>query len=151
MGSFKFLCTLALLFLISGFICTNAKTDPESKTVERISWNDLTNVEWVREDGYYKAKFTERQKELDGKEVIVEGFMFPLEYTRKHRSFLVSASPMGSCFFCGPGEAESMIYVKSAEDVEHTNQTLKVKGVFSLVTDPSQGILYEMDNARTVD
>lgn len=151
MNTRKFLYLLTFIILASGSICVNAESEPDSDSDEIISWSELTNVSWVLEDGYYQAKFTDRQKELDGKVVVIEGFMFPLEFTRKHRNFLVSAAPMGSCFFCGPGEAESMIYVESIEDVEQTNETLKVRGTFNLVTDPMMGILYELKEARPVN
>lgn len=146
-GSFIY---IVVLFL-AGFSAVQASAlESESDSDETLKWEILANVHWVWEDGYYQAQFTDRQKELDGQEIVVQGFMFPLEYTRKHRNFLVSASPMGMCFFCGPGEAESMVYVKSVEDVEQSNGTMKVKGTFKLVTDPSQGIIYQLDNARVV-
>lgn len=142
--------TFILVMLTSGLMSVFAASGNDSETTEKVNWSDLTNVHWVWEDGFYQAQFTDRQKELDGKVLIIEGFMFPLEYTRKHRNFLVSATRMGNCFFCGPGEAESMVYVKSVEDVEHTNRTLKVKGTFRLISDASQGIIYQLDNARVV-
>jgi len=58
--------------------------------------------------------------------------------------------PMGNCFFCGPGEAESMVYVRSEEGVEHSNRPMKMKGTFKLVSDASQGIIYELQNATIV-
>ena len=139
-----------MLFLTGIFPAVASISDTESGSDDALKWAILANVHWVWEDGYYQAQFTDRQKELDGQEIVVQGFMYPLEYTRKHRNFLVSASPMGMCFFCGPGEAESMVYVRAVEDVEHSNGSMKVKGTFKLVTDPSQGIIYQLDNARVV-
>lgn len=148
MRPIKCLFVLIAVLLLPTSIADAATS--ESVSDEKLQWEALADVEWVWEDGYYQAIYNERQKELDGKTVVVEGFMFPLEYTRKHRNFLVSASPMGNCFFCGPGEAESMVYVEAVEDVEHTNRPMKVKGTFKLVTDASQGILYELKDARVV-
>lgn len=122
----------------------------ETEKPEKLDWSLLSGVDWVMEDGYYTARFSDRQKELDGMEVVIEGFMFPLEYTRQHRNFIISASPMSNCFFCGPGEAESMVLIQSQEGVEHSNRTLKMKGTFKLVSDPSKGILYELENASLV-
>lgn len=148
MKPIKYLFLLSALLLLPALLADAATSESDSD--EKLRWEILANVEWVWEDGYYQTVYTERQKELDGKTVVVEGFMFPLEYTRKHRNFLVSASPMGNCFFCGPGEAESMVYVQAIEDVEHTNRPMKVKGTFKLVTDASQGILYELKDATVV-
>lgn len=134
----------SLLLVLAITLCGFASTS------EKLKWETLINVEWVWEDGFYQAIFNESQKELDGKEMIVEGFMFPLEYTRKHRNFLISSSPMSDCYFCGPGEAESMVFVKAAEDVDQTNGPLKMKGTFRLVSDASMGVIYELEDARVV-
>lgn len=116
-----------------------------------LKWEILSDVEWEWKDEFYEAKFNEKQQELDGKEIIIEGFMFPLEYSKKHKNFLVSASPMSDCFFCGPGEAESMVYVKTDEAVDYTYSQMKVEGTFKLVSDASMGIIYELENARVVE
>lgn len=119
-------------------------------STEKIEWGTLANVRWEWKDNFYEATFSEQQKALDGKVVEIEGFMFPLEYTRKHQTFLVSASPMSNCFFCGPGEAESMVYVVAEEAVEFTNRPVTVKGTFKLVSDASMGIIYQLDNAEMI-
>ena len=137
---------LALLMTLTGF---TARTNVDD--TRTLNWDVLAKVEWEFNDEYYVAKFNEKQKALDGKELIIEGFMFPLEYTRKHSNFLVSSSPMTDCFFCGPGEAESMVYVKVNDPVEYTNSTIKVKGTFELVSDASMGIIYELNDAQVVD
>lgn len=143
----KFGITLLLILSCTLFGFTNSINNNETDV---LRWEILVNVDWVWEDNFYSAKFNDQQKELDGQELIVEGFMFPLEYTRKHQNFLVSSSPMSQCFFCGPGEAESMVYVRTTEPVDYTNRRMKVKGTFKLVSDASMGIIYELENAEVV-
>lgn len=140
---------ISLLLILS---CTlfGFTTSIHNTETEVLRWEVLVNVDWVWEDNFYSAKFNDQQKELDGQVLIVEGFMFPLEYTRKHQNFLVSSSPMSQCFFCGPGEAESMVYVRTTEPVDYTNRRMKVKGTFKLVSDASMGIIYELENAEVV-
>lgn len=128
----------------AGLIVSNAIPIPQDETLD---WSILANVQWQWKDNFYEATFNEQQQALDGTEVAIEGFMFPLEYTRKHQTFLVSASPMSNCFFCGPGEAESMVYVVADEAVEFTNRPVTVKGTFRLVSDASMGIIYQLDDA----
>lgn len=118
--------------------------------IEVLNWDTLSEVQWEFNGEYYVAKFNEKQKELNGKELIIEGFMFPLEYTREHYTFLISSSPMSNCFFCGPGEAESMVYVKLNDPTEYNYSAFKVRGTFRLVSDASMGIIYELDNAHVV-
>lgn len=137
------LAAILIIFLL-GF--ASIENDAE----ETVKWEDLARVEWVWEDNYYKAIFNDTQKALDGKTMIVEGFMFPLEYTRRHSNFLVSSAPMGSCFFCGPGEAESMVYVQTETPIEYTQRPVKMKGTFKLVSDASMGIIYELKDAEIV-
>lgn len=143
----KFGISLLLIVNCTLFGFTNSVNDNDTDV---LRWEILVNVEWVWEDDFYNAKFNDQQRELDGQELIVEGFMFPLEYTRKHQNFLVSSSPMSQCFFCGPGEAESMVYVRTTEPVDYTNRKMKVKGTFKLVSDASMGIIYELEDAEIV-
>ncbi|PTM10664.1 MAG: hypothetical protein DA446_09655 [Bacteroidetes bacterium] len=166
----RFLFTLIVLFILSGISRVDASAAPAHIPIwasetglketglntlntmlntqdETLDWSVLANVQWQWKDNFYEATFNEQQQALDGKEVAIEGFMFPLEYTRKHQTFLVSASPMSNCFFCGPGEAESMVYVVADEAVEFTNRPVTVKGTFRLVSDASMGIIYQLDNA----
>jgi hypothetical protein len=140
------ICIFAILFLtLSGFTFTAI----ENQT-DKLKWEVLANVEWIWNNEFYEVNFNERQKELDGKEIVVEGFMFPLEYTRQHSNFLVSSSPMSDCFFCGPGEAESMVYVRTTNPVDYTRSIMAVKGTFKLVSDASMGIIYELEDAEVV-
>ncbi len=138
------------LFLII-FLSTGLLYASNENEIETIDWQDLARVEWEwKDDGFYHATFNDTQKALDGKTMIVEGYMFPLEYTRKHKNFMVSSAPMGNCFFCGPGEAESMVYVQTEEPVEYTQRPMKVKGIFKLVSDASMGVIYELKDAEVV-
>ena len=138
-----FLLTISMFLL--GFVSNN----DEDKT-DKLEWSVLSNVEWIWDSNFYRVNFNEKQKELDGKEMIIEGFMFPLEYTRQHSNFLVSSSPMTDCFFCGPGEAESMVYIRTTNPVDYTRSIMAVKGTFKLVSDASMGIIYELENAEVV-
>jgi hypothetical protein len=146
MKKFTILSILSAAILLMGF----APND-QNEEADKLDWSVLAKVEWVWDSNFYQVKFNDNQKALDGKEMIVEGFMFPLEYTRKHSNFLVSASPMSDCFFCGPGEAESMVFVKTVEPIDYTHRPMAVQGTFRLVTDASMGIIYELENARVVN
>lgn len=141
----------ALLITLFTFLILAAfAKEAERNDSEVLNWAVLANVHWVWADNFYQANFNDEQKELDGQELIVEGFMFPLEYTRRHQNFLVSSSPMSQCFFCGPGEAESMVYVRTTQPVDYTYSRMKVRGTFRLISDASMGIIYELTDAVVV-
>ncbi len=143
---------LSILSLLTAAILLMGLTpNDKDEAAEKLDWSVLANVEWVWDSNFYQVKFNDNQKKLDGKEMIVEGFMFPLEYTRQHSNFLVSASPMSDCFFCGPGEAESMVYVRTVEPIDYNHRPMALQGTFHLVTDASMGIIYELKDARLVN
>lgn len=135
------------LFLLIGFHTLTSYAQDSPITVD---WSVLTQVEWILTPYTMDANFSDEIKELHGKEVIIEGFMFPLEYTRYHDMFLLSQSPMSACYFCGPGEAESMIFIEASEPVEYTFRPFKMQGRFLLSDDVEMGILYELHDARRV-
>jgi len=137
--------------LLISFVFLAFTPEAELNKDETLKWETLSKVEWVWDENYYRAKFNEEQKALDGKELTVEGFMFPLEYSRKHTTFLVSSSPMSDCFFCGPGEAESMVYVETDNPIDYSYNKMAVKGTFKLVSDASMGIIYELKDAELVE
>ncbi len=137
---------LTLSFLFAGITSADMKNETET-----VRWEILADIEWEWENEFYRARFNDEQQALDGQTVVLEGFMFPLEYTKKHKNFLVSASPMTDCFFCGPGEAESMVYVKTNEAIDYTYSKISVEGTFKLVSDASMGIIYELEDAAVID
>lgn len=132
------------------FLLAASPLNDEERAVEKLKWSELVNVHWTWDENFYQVEFNDEQKKLDGKTLIVEGYMFPLEFTRKHSNFLVSSAPMSDCFFCGPGEAESMVYVQMSDPIDYTHRPIQVKGTFKLVTDASQGIIYELIDAESV-
>lgn len=137
-------------FFLSAFLLLAFSPEADLNDAETLKWETLAKVEWIWDDNFYRVEFNEEQQALDGKELIVEGFMFPLEYSRKHTTFLVSSAPMSDCFFCGPGEAESMVYVKTETPVEYSYSKMAVKGTFKLVSDASMGIIYELEGAEVI-
>ncbi len=140
---------LTLLILLFSTQMLAAWNLNESET-EAVNWEALSTVEWMFEDGFYHAVFSEEQEALDGKTMIVQGFMFPLEYSRRHQTFIVSSAPMGMCFFCGPGEAEGMVYVQTNDPIDYSQRPIKLKGTFGLVRDPSMGVIYELKDAELI-
>jgi len=51
-------------------------------------------------------------KALEGKEVIVRGFVIPLEETGDETILVLSANPFSSCFFCGGAGPETVMDIK---------------------------------------
>lgn len=136
--------------LIYGDVYGNGTDSQENKTVINLDWEVLLEVDWILTSYSMDAVLSDNIKELHGKTVIVEGFMFPLEFKRKHKRFLLSRWPMIECQFCGPGEAESMIFIETDQELAYDTKMFRIQGTFMLSDDVEMGILYELKNARQV-
>ncbi|MFK7970421.1 MAG: hypothetical protein AB8F95_08645 [Bacteroidia bacterium] len=54
-----------------------------------------------------KPRFEKALRKLDGKEVILKGYMLPLDVDGQ--SYALSANPYAACFFCGGAGVETVI------------------------------------------
>ncbi|WP_225444017.1 DUF3299 domain-containing protein [Echinicola arenosa] len=63
---------------------------------------------------YYFPKFGPSVLELNGKEVVIQGFL--LEIDPGEDIFILSANPFAACFFCGGAGPESIIELKVPKD-----------------------------------
>lgn len=65
----------------------------------------------------YTPHFPESLKRLNGKTVMIKGYMVPIEPGRRHNVFLLSVLPVYQCMFCGqngiPPMAEIMLADKN--------------------------------------
>ncbi len=82
----------------------------------RVSWKLLMDIEYklqyyeVVKVEMYAPIFPEALKALDGKEVVVEGFVIPFDEDISAMVAL-SANPYASCFFCGKASPASVMSV----------------------------------------
>lgn len=103
---------LALLFALGMGLSTLA----QSGNAKLIDWKFLAQVKF--EDKYYPdyeawylyPVFSEAIKELDGKQVIIKGYMIPMDV--EDGVFALSAYPFSNCFFCGGAGPESVMSIK---------------------------------------
>lgn len=119
-----------------------------------VSWDTLRDLEMAHESTLpgqttIKTSFKPAILELDGKEVKLVGFIYPLEAGATHRRFLLSAAPP-SCPFCLPGGATDLVEVNAATPVDFTWDLMAVKGRFAVLHDDPSGLLYRLDGARAV-
>lgn len=84
----------------------------------KIDWALLMEIEYnlkfnqASELKIYASIFTEALIAFDGKEVIIEGFVIPLD--ENGGMVALSANPYASCFFCGKASSASVmgLYLK---------------------------------------
>lgn len=98
-----------------------------------VSWHDLgtTEILFNDEDGVVYPKFSEYVLGLDGTDIEIVGFMFPIETTEKHTHFYLAALPP-SCAFCLPAGPNYMMDVKTDKPFDFTYDPIHVTGTFHL-------------------
>ena len=109
----------------------------------------MARLDEKTQDVVYDAKFTPEVKKLNGQEIIIDGYVLPLEYDGSMVMF--SAYPMASCFFCGGSGPESIIevYPKKKLDTE-LDKLVKIKGRLELNASDQLKMPYIMRDAELV-
>lgn len=115
-----------------------------------ISWDVLTNVKMIEQDSRYIPEFSQEVLDLDGKTIELKGFMMPLDNAETQKEFVLSANPVGSCFFCTPGGPEAMIEVHATSGVKFSYDTIVMSGTLELVNDDPMGMFYRLKDATLV-
>ena len=119
-----------------------------------VSWDVLDKLD-VRTEvlGPLRATFhTEYSadiKALDGQDVKLMGFLYPLEGKLQHERFLLTAWPP-SCPFCLPAGPTQMVEVFCAEPIDFTEGAILVGGRFELLHDDPTGLYYRLHDANLV-
>ena len=98
----------------------------------------------------FHVDYTPEVKALDGREVAVMGFIYPLAAGTLHEHFLLTAWPP-SCPFCLPAGAAQMVDVHTAEPIAFSDGAVLIRGTFEVLEDDPQGMYYRMREAREVE
>lgn len=139
----KLLFIIATLFMITDH-------------AQLVSWDTLQSVpfreSYVKQIGGYMLfpRFTDELKKLDGKEVIVEGYVVPFDKTGA--KVALSANSYSACFFCGKaGPASVMtINLKTPTLKYRTDQFRTFQGKLRLNEKDINEFYYILDNAIQV-
>jgi len=119
-----------------------------------LKWETLMNIEYKLryfeslEMEIYSPVFTEAIKALDGKEVIIEGFVIPFDEEGDIVS--LSVNPYASCFFCGNASPASIISMKLKNKKRRykIDDFKKFKGTLQLNYDNPEEFYYILKNAE---
>jgi hypothetical protein len=98
----------------------------------------------------FHVDYTDRVKALDGQDVKVMGFLYPLEGGVRHAHFLLTAWPP-SCPFCLPAGPSHMVEVFCEEPVAFSEGAILMAGRLSVLEDDPSGMYYRMDDAQLVE
>lgn len=87
---------------------------------------------------------------LEGKEVIVKGYIIPVEGYKNHKEFILSAFPYNMCFFCGGAGPETVMEVEAKTPVAFTAEQVLIKGIIHLNDDDINQLMYRLVDAEIV-
>ena len=91
--------------------------------------------------------FSEEVKKLEGKDIIVRGYIIPVEGYKSHKEFVFSAFPYNMCFFCGGAGPETVMEVYAKRPVEYSAQPVTLKGKLMLNDDDINRLMYAIMDA----
>lgn len=105
------------------------------------------------EDGfdlqYFKPEFPPEVKSLEGKEITIKGFMFPLEESEKQKTFLFGPFPMNCPFQYHVGPTLVIEVHTNGKPVEFSYDPIIMKGILELVSeDTDNSTFFRLRNAR---
>ncbi len=143
---------VSVLFSVS--LC--AQTDTKDDQKENV-WKTLSKITYKKEYDEFlgfkidKPVFADQVHELEGKEIIIKGYIIPVEGYKSHNEFIFSAYPYNMCFFCGGAGPETVMEVESNDAVEYTAEQVILKGKLVLNADDVNRLMYLLVEATQIE
>ena len=141
------LLTIALLIVV-GFTAL-AQNQSTWKVLSKVQiekrFDELLNYE------IDFPTFSDEVKALNGKEIVLEGWIIPLDELRGENYFVLSALPFANCFFCGGAGPETVLEVFSEKNIKFTEKRIKVKGILNINADDPMKLMCILQKAELID
>lgn len=131
---------------------TGSGTAPAGVT----SWDLLgkVSVNFGEENGTEKVTtvIPPEVEAIDGRQIKLMGFMFPIEAQTPMRQFLLVEYP-ADCPFClsAGTEASRIVEVNTAEDMDWYDDQVVVSGRLEVIHDNENGLVYRLHQARLAE
>lgn len=128
---------------------------PLEVTGDAIPWDmfaKTTETEICKKDeeGYdyclIEPGYSDEIKALDGKEVTLMGYMFPLENSEKQSNFLIGPYPLSCPFHYHIGPSQ-VVEVFTDEPIEFSYEPITLKGTMSVRYNEETGVFYYLEGA----
>ncbi len=122
-----------------------------------VSWNTFAQVKFHRqysetfgfEVNVKPPEFTEELLALNGKEILVKGYVIPVDIDLG--MYMVSANPFANCFFCGNAGPETVVELIPSSKLPRfgTDQVVTFKGVLQINREGEMNAVpYQMFQAK---
>lgn len=113
--------------------------------------NEYSFTDKKGEDWYgFRPIFKDKIKNLESKEILIQGYMFPLEQSEKQSLFLLGPFPV-SCPYHPHTSANLLIEVTSKKPILFTYDAVNIKGDLELVPrDDEYNVFFRLRNAQLI-
>ncbi|NJO03030.1 MAG: hypothetical protein HC880_16295 [Bacteroidia bacterium] len=91
---------------------------------------------------------TAKIRELEGKVIELNGYMYPFETASTHTHFALSYLPVSACFFCGGAGPETVVEIKSVKPIKYSDKKIHVRGKLKLNRSFSSSLFYTLEEAE---
>jgi hypothetical protein len=120
-----------------------------------VGWDTLAEMDVTTEviaplQARFHIDYSAKIKALDGQDLKLMGFIYPLEGGLEHERFLLTAWPP-SCPFCLPAGPSQMVEVLCDQPVEFSDGAVVMAGRFEVLEDDPSGMYYRMHDAKLVE
>lgn len=145
--------TFLLLALV---IMIGANLQAQGESVVPSLWKTLAKITYKKQfDELMGFKvdvpvFSQDVKGLEGVEVVVRGYIIPIEGYKSHTEFILSAYPYNMCFFCGGAGPETVMEVTSKEGIEYTAEAIQIRGILRLNDSDINKMMYALEEVELV-
>jgi len=145
-----------LLMILSFSVCLNIVSSQESSSAMK-TWKTLAKLTYKKEYdeilGFKidKPVFSDKIKALEGKEVIIKGYIIPVEGYKSHKEFILSAFPYNMCFFCGGAGPETVMEVEAKDPIPFQAESIILKGKLQLNPDDINRLMFFLVDAELVE
>ncbi len=141
-----------LVFTFLLYLLPNLSTQAQ----EKLTWEQMGDVTFEdkyleEEDGYYwYPTFGETPKKYDGKEVLITGYIIPVDIYNGF--YVLSKYNNSACFFCGGGGPETIVELEfdAKKRRYKMDEFISFKGTFELNRDNIDHCNYILKNAVEV-
>lgn len=146
-----------IIFLITFSLSAILLHGQETGSTEPNLWKTLSKITFKKEYDEFlgfkidKPVFADEVKNLEDQEVVVKGYIIPVEGYKSHKEFILSAYPYNMCFFCGGAGPETVMEVESHDAVEFTAEQIVLRGKLKLNADDINRLMYLLVDARLVE
>ncbi len=119
-----------------------------------LVWPKLYNISFVTESDnlgeFDKPVFTDEVRALANKQIILPGYMVPLENGMKSNLIMFSSLPLNACFFCGVGGPETVAELHLKKESPYIESPVEVKGILRLNDKDPDKMIYVLEDAEII-